>query len=217
MESASDFSFEALEPLVAPPAASPAVALDLPPAPLTAHEELALARAEAEQLRAAARDEGFREGYADGRAQGLAEAGSASLALAEMGAALHAQSAEAATRLEERSVQLALALAEKIVAGALAVRPELVVEAVRHALRGIVERERITVLVHPDDLAVVSASMSGVQAEMGGIEHWEVQAERRVGRGGAVVRHAHGDVDAEVESKLRRAREVVEAALTESE
>ena len=91
--------------------------------------------------------------------------------------------------------------------------PELVVEAVRGALRGLVERERVTVLVNPDDLDLVREAMGGVVAGLGGIEHCEVQAERRVGRGGAVVRTPEGDVDARVETKLERAREVVEAAL----
>ena len=64
--------------------------------------------------------------------------------------------------------------------GALAVQPELVVEAVRGALRGIVERERVTVLVHPEDLELVRDAMDDVRASLGGIEHCEVQAERRV-------------------------------------
>jgi flagellar biosynthesis/type III secretory pathway protein FliH len=100
--------------------------------------------------------------------------------------------------------------------GALAVQPELVVEAVRGALRGIVERERVTVLVHPEDLEMVRDAMDDVRASLGGIEHCEVQAERRVSRGGAVVRTPDGDVDARVEIKLARAREVVETALGKS-
>jgi flagellar biosynthesis/type III secretory pathway protein FliH len=104
-------------------------------------------------------------------------------------------------------------LAGKIVGAAVAVRPELVVEAVRGALRGLVERERVTVLVNPDDLELVREAMGVVVASLGGIEHCEVQAERRVAQGGAVVRTPEGDVDARVESKLERAREVVAAAL----
>ena len=55
-----------------------------------------------------------------------------------------------------------------------------------------------------------------IRASLGGIEHCEVQAERRVSRGGAVVRTPEGDVDARVETKLVRAREVIEAALSNS-
>ncbi len=72
----------------------------------------------------------------------------------------------------------------------------------RGALRGIVERERVTVLVHPEDLELVRDAMDGMRATLGGIEHCEVQAERRVSRGGAVVRTPDGDVDARVETKL---------------
>jgi flagellar biosynthesis/type III secretory pathway protein FliH len=99
------------------------------------------------------------------------------------------------------------------VGGAVAVEPGLVVEAVRGALRGLVERERVTLLVHPDDLETVRAAADELRGSLGGIEHCEVQAERRVSRGGAVVRTPDGDVDARVEIKLKRAREVVEAAL----
>ncbi len=91
--------------------------------------------------------------------------------------------------------------------GAIAVDPELVLEAVRGALRGIVERERVTVLVHPEDLEMVRDAMDDVRASLGGIEHCEVQAERRVSRGGAVVRTPEGDVDARVGDQARaRAR-----------
>ena len=68
-------------------------------------------------------------------------------------------------------------------------------------------------LVHPDDLELVRGAMGGLIAALGGIEHCEVQAERRVGRGGAIVRTPDGEVDARLETKLERAREVVEAAL----
>ncbi len=87
------------------------------------------------------------------------------------------------------------------------------VEAVRGALRGIVERERVTVLVHPETSSSCARRWTSMRATLGGIEHCEVQAERRVGRGGAIVRTQDGDVDARVETKLQRAREVVESAL----
>jgi flagellar assembly protein FliH len=88
-----------------------------------------------------------------------------------------------------------------------------VVDVVRGALRRLVERDRVLVLVNPDDLDVVREHADLLVAELGGIEHCEVQSERRVARGGAIVRTQDGDVDARVETKLQRAREVVEHAL----
>ena len=122
----------------------------------------------------------------------------------------------AADALERRAVELGLALAEKIVAGTLEVEPERVVDSVQGALRGIVERERVTVLVNPDDIEIVREAIEGVKASLGGIEHCVVEAERRVARGGCIVRTPVGDIDARVETKLERAAEVIAAALGRS-
>jgi flagellar assembly protein FliH len=84
---------------------------------------------------------------------------------------------------------------------------------VRGALRRLAERRRVVVLVNPDDLEVVRAAAEGFAAELGGIEHCDVQAERRVERGGAVVQTDEGQIDACVETQLARARELLEAEL----
>jgi flagellar assembly protein FliH len=156
---------------------------------------------------------GILEGYEAGRAEALAALSPALEALQTSVSAAQAERIAAADQLEIHAVDLALFLAEKVLQGALAVEPERVVEAVRGALRGIVERERVTVLVHPEDLELVREAMDEIRATLGGIEHCEVQAERRVSRGGAIVRTQDGDVDARVETKLQRAREVIQNAL----
>jgi flagellar assembly protein FliH len=137
-------------------------------------------------------------------------------ALNQAAADVRTQQADSADQLERRAVELGLALAQKILAGAIAVEPERVIESVQGALRGIVERERVTVLVNPDDLELVREAMDGISASLGGIEHCIVESERRVGRGGCVVRTAVGDVDARIDTKLERAAEVVAAALGRS-
>ena len=201
--SPTEFSFEALEAPIPAPAYDDGSQLD----PVVGL--LARAEAEAEMVRAAAQA----EGYEAGRAEALAALSPALEALQTAVVAAREERIAAADQLEVHSVELALFLAEKVIGGALAVQPDLVVEAVRGALRGIVERERVTVLVHPEDLELVREAMDEMRATLGGIEHCEVQAERRVGRGGAIVRTQDGDVDARVETKLQRAREVVEGAL----
>jgi flagellar biosynthesis/type III secretory pathway protein FliH len=170
---------------------------------------LAAAHAEADVIRATA----HAEGLAAGREQALAELAPAAAALEQGARALQDEGVALAGRLEAQAVELAFSLAERIVGAAVAADPALVVDAVRGALRGLVERERVTVLVNPDDLELVRGAMGDLVAALGGIEHAEVQAERRVLRAGAVVRTPDGDVDARVETKLERAREVVEAAL----
>jgi flagellar assembly protein FliH len=200
---ATEFTFEALEPV------APVLTGAAPHGADAVMDALAVARAEADGIRAAAHAEGLAAAHADSQAA-LAPALEA---LHSASAQVAAESAAAADRLEARAIELALLIAGKVVAGTVAVEPDLVVETVRGALRGLIERERITVLVHPDDLETMRAAMDGVRATLGGVEHCEVQAERRVGRGGAIVRTPDGDVDARLETKLERVREAIESQL----
>ena len=195
---ATEFSFETLEAPLDTAASADAVM-----------EAMVRAEADAAAVHASARQEGLRAG----REEALAALAPAMAALEQAADALRTEQFLRAELLESHAVDLALFLAEKVLGGTLAVEPGRVVEAVRGALRGIVERERVTILVHPEDLELVRSAMDGMRTGLGGIEHCEVQAERRVSRGGAVVRTPDGDVDARVETKLARAREVVEAAL----
>jgi len=171
---------------------------------------LAAAQAEAARIREQARAEGLAEGLAAGRA----EVEAAVAALAGAASALAALRDATAEAVEGDALELALALAEKIVAGAIAVEPERVLDVVRGALRRLAERRRVTVLVHPEDLDAVREAIPSIASELGGIEHCEVQAERRMGRGGAIARTDEGQVDASVETQLERARELVEAELS---
>ncbi len=182
-----------------------APALDLGPA----EDPVELARAEADAIRAAAREEGFATGLAEGRA----ELRTAAEALAHALGAVEELRGRVADEVEEAAVALALRIAEQALTAAVAVQPERVVDVVRGALRRLGERSRVTVLVHPADLDAVREATGGLVATLGGIETCDVQAERRVTRGGAVVRTEEGEVDATLETKLLRAREVVEAEL----
>jgi flagellar assembly protein FliH len=86
---------------------------------------------------------------------------------------------------------------------------------VRGALRCLVERERVQVLVNPEDLEMVREAIGRLTGELGGIDHVEVQEERRISRGGAIVRTPEAEIDAGLRTKLDRAREAVAAELRE--
>jgi flagellar assembly protein FliH len=173
--------------------------------------------AEAEQIREHARAEGHAEGLAQGREDGLAEARSATLALGQALTEALALREQLAEETERDAVALALALAAKILAGTLEVEPERVLDTVRGALRRVTDRRRVAVLVDPTDLETVNAAIAELGAQVGGIEHCDVQADRRVGPGGAIVRTLESEVDATVETQLERAREVIQIELADRE
>jgi flagellar assembly protein FliH len=183
-------------------------------APLEAGAELPPAPSAAPAIDVdAIRAEGFNEGYTAGAADARGAIEPAAAALQAAAAELAALRGDVAERAERAAVDLALRIADQVVQGALGVEPERVVDAVRGALRRLVERDRVLVLVHPDDLDVVREHAGELVAELGGIEHCGIEADRRVARGGAIVRTAEGEIDATLETKLGRAREVVEQEL----
>ncbi|MGZ4223853.1 MAG: FliH/SctL family protein [Solirubrobacteraceae bacterium] len=203
--------------LAAAPVASYAFQqLDAPP-PGTGDDiadVLSAVRAEADRIRAEARA----AGEAEGRAAGLAAAQEAAQpALAALGAAagaVDALRAQLAAEAQQDAVELAIRLAEQILAGAIAVEPERVVDVARNALRHLIDRRHVTLIVNPADLELVSESVENLCSELGGIEHLSVQSDRRIGRGGAIARTEAGDIDAGFATQLARAKEIAIAALS---
>lgn len=183
-----------------------------PSAPLEPDDPRAIlerARIEAEAIRAAAREQGYEDGHAEGVREGMVATSDAAQALASARAQLLAAREQREADLTREAVELALALSEKILAGALALAPERVLDVVRGALRQIEERRALTILVNPEDLPLVGAALEQLSASAGGIDHCELHAERRIRRGGAIIRTPEGELDASLETQLERAREVV--------
>jgi flagellar assembly protein FliH len=189
--------------------------LDAPPAGTSdgIADILSAVRAEAEQIRAQAWAAGEAEGRASGLAAARADARPALSALASSAQAIAELRTQVLGELEEDAVEMALRLAEQILAGVLSLQPERVIDVARNALRHLTERRRVTLVVNPDDLELVSECVEQLQSELGGIEHLGVQADRRVARGGAVARTDTGDIDAGIDAQLSRARELVADAL----
>jgi flagellar biosynthesis/type III secretory pathway protein FliH len=173
-----------------------------------AAEIVARAEADAAAIAAEAAAHGQQQGYAAGLAAAEAQLAPVREALAGVVDGVASAEERFLAAAELRSVELALALAEKIVGAALDVRPELVVEIVTGALRRSVERDRLVVEVNPDDVELVRASVTEA-ADRLGVGRLEVVAERRVARGGCVVRTSEGEIDARISEQLDRAGELL--------
>jgi len=184
--------------------------------PGDAADVLSAAHAEADRIRAAARAAGEAEGRAAGIAAARTEMEPTLAAVAAAVGSLEALREQLVAELERDCVALALQVAEHVVAGALDVQPERIVDIAGLALRRINERRRVTLVVNPADMELLSESVAALQSELGGIEHLDVQSDRRVGRGGVLARTEEGEIDAALETQFKRVREVVAAELTAS-
>lgn len=176
---------------------------------------LSAAWEEAERIRAQARLTGEAEGRAEGLAAASAQVEPALAALAEAVNAYEQQQTRLVAALELEASQLALRIAEQIIAGALEIQPERIVDIARGALRRAAERQRVTLVVNPSDLEIMSGALERLRTELGGIEHLDVQADRRIDLGGAILRTQSGEIDTTISTQLQRAREIVAAAMRE--
>lgn len=167
--------------------------------------------------RETARAEGHAEGHAAGYAQGLEEARAqmaSAIAALEAAACRLADEREAlCARVEPVAAELAIAGAEQVVGVAIELQPELLRHPIGTALRRLVERDQVTVLVHPDDLDTVRGFSGDLMDQLGGIEMLEVQSERRVAAGGAIVATPTGDIDVRLETRLDQLALTVRDAL----
>jgi flagellar assembly protein FliH len=200
----SAYAFEQLEPAAPRPGPAPGQ-----PLAADAATTLADAQAEAERIREEAREAGRDEGFRIGMAEATHTLRPAAEALAQAATALRAEHAAAGEVLERHAVDLALAIAEKALQSALEVQPERVAEVIKGAMRLLVEREDVVLHVNPVDVDIVRDAL----AEVADGRHVEVIEERRVSRGGAVLRTVVGEVDARLETKLERAAEVLRSEL----
>jgi flagellar assembly protein FliH len=198
-QNVSNYSFQQLESTVE--------------AERTPQEVLARASAEADAIRERARAEGEAAGRAQGIEQARSEAASVLNGLAEAIRGVESTREELVEMLTRQAGEVSLRIAEQMVGGTFAVQPERIVEVTRAALRRLADRHRVTVLVNPEDLELVAGAVQALQSELGGIEHLDVQADRRIERGGAIAQTAYGEIDATIGAQMEAARELVESAI----
>ncbi len=192
-------------PAVPPPPDSPQAVLDA--ARAEADAMLAGAQAQMDAAMAAAREEGYR----DGVAQGVAQAGSAAAAFIEAGRGLELVAEQLRDDAVREATALAVEVAARVLRAELAARPERVADVVRGAIRRAADRSALVARVSPQDLAACRAAIPGIMEEMGGISRLEVIDDPRVSPGSCLLETNAGDVDATVESQLARILEALAA------
>jgi flagellar biosynthesis/type III secretory pathway protein FliH len=111
---------------------------------------------------------------------------------------------------ENALIQLALDAAQKIVAG-LPITAEMVAAVVRETVRQVEGSAEITVLLHPDDLALLRLHHSPVLTGLPESGPLRFAGSSEVTRGGCLVQTRFGVIDARRETKLEQLRQTLSA------
>ncbi|MEM6856179.1 MAG: FliH/SctL family protein [Planctomycetota bacterium] len=213
-----------------------AVVLDLGDLGRQAARLRAAAQAKAEQILTDARDEaqriiaaaeqtgydaghakGLAEGTAQGQAQGHAEALAAG---AEQVQHTTAQFEAVAQEWDAYRTQLdrdartavlrfALNFARQITHRVIEVDPAVIVDQVSSALSRVLEPTDVTIRVHPEDQSALREVLPDLLAGLPHLQHVELVEDAAVGRGGCRLALRGGEVDASIETQIRRLTEVI--------
>ena len=188
-----------------------------------ADELLAQARCEVESLheqtRLGARDAGLREAqsqieqHADEMASRRVDVQleTALPALQAAAEALQAERDRWLIRWEQTAVRVGVAIAEKLLKTQIATRPELASGMIAEALRLAAGQPRVTVHLHPDDLAAWGDRAPRIVESLTACADSTLIPDPLVARGGCRIQTQHGEIDARVETMLERlAEELVE-------
>jgi flagellar assembly protein FliH len=140
------------------------------------------------------------EGYAAGRAEGLAAAQQQLRERMAQLDALYDAAARPLLALDEQTgqelVRLATIMASRVVTRELQLSPDLIARAVREAAAALPAATReLRVHVHPEDLALLQ--------ELGAAEsHWQLLADPALARGDCQLESERSRLDARVETRL---------------
>ncbi|MBI5889449.1 MAG: flagellar assembly protein FliH [Nitrosomonadales bacterium] len=150
--------------------------------------------AQVEAIQRQARDEGFRNGYAEG----VQKAAQENQRLAALIDALAQQVDE---QIAHELLDLSLDVARQMLHQALRVNPELVLGVVREAIGSLPHfNQGAHLVLHPDDAALVRERM-GEQLTHAG---WKIFEDARIERGGARFETANSQIDASPEARWKR-------------
>ena len=188
-------------------AAAPAAAVAEPATPQPTLEALrAQMQAETAQQVAAARTQAYQDGYRDGLvALESFKQSFASQVSAQVAQVLHALDSELGQLEQQMATSLARVateLARQVVRSELSVRPALVAQVAREAVSAVLASARqISVLVHPDDHALVAGGCEDALLARGA----RLIAQPGIARGGCRVESDAGTVDARVAARWAQA------------
>ena len=205
-ETASERAARQIEALAAEHAAAQLEALH---EDLAAEYERRLATETAEKVQAA-RHQGYQDGYRDGLValESFKESHARQLTaqIGQLMVALDAELQAMESQLATSVARVATELARQVVRSELAIRPALVTQVAQEALMAMLQSVRtITLLVHPDDHALVAQGCAEQLASRGA----KLQSSTAVARGGVRLESEAGSIDACVSARWNQATQAL--------
>ena len=109
-----------------------------------------------------------------------------------------------AAHWERQAIHLAAAMAARVCRRELAKQPEIPLQLVKEALELSAGGAQVRVLLHPEDLALLSGQLQKLGGEVSRLAPAEFAPDERIARGGCRVETHYGAIDQQFENQLAR-------------
>jgi len=104
--------------------------------------------------------------------------------------------------VEEEVLHLAFSIARKVIHQEVTAKRDIIAEVLKSAIRNIVDREDITVRLHPEDFQYMIEIKPDFLSNFDGIRNIVFEQDSSIRRGGAILDTRFGEVDARLEQQL---------------
>lgn len=149
-----------------------------------------------------AEEEGIQKGVEEGQQAVYSEASEALQNLASISKEANEQLQAYFHAQEIEMRRLVAELVSRVVNEIIAEDADAVVRNVHACLQNAADRQRVRILIHPDDEAGIQACCEDFRRAFDEIEEVSIEPDPRVGRGGVIVETGYGSVDGRVDRQL---------------
>lgn len=170
------------------------------------------------------KEAGFEQGLVEGREQGRQEAlgetreelRQIQTAWSDVAGQWDAQTKQMAVEARQVVTEFALKMAERLVHRVIEVDQTVIVDQVAGALALVLKPMDVSVSIHPSEVTILEQAMPQLMAEFGHLEHIHLTEDTRVSPGGCIVSYGQGQIDATIETQIRRVVDLILPAETDN-
>ena len=155
---------------------------------------------ECEQLKKAAQQEGFEEGFKEWQ---------------QHVAALEDEVIKVRKDLERMLIPIALKAAQKIVGREIELSDDIIVDIVSNAIKQVAQHKKVTIYVNPKELDKLESGRDRLRYIFENIEVLSLRGRGDISPGGCVIETEVGIINAQIENQWRSLQHALEKVITQ--
>lgn len=99
-------------------------------------------------------------------------------------------------------LELALKIARKVIHQEISSNDELIISVLTSAIKLAIDREKLKIRIHPDDLEMCMQKRQDIMRRVDGIKQILFEPDGSINKGGAIIECAFGEIDARIEQQF---------------